>query len=189
MRDVRETLPSRAIEPGELVFAWNEKSRRESLPPDGRCCRLKSTHAKGTLVANNRKATCGECARQEKARKPSPHLHANAEIRELVSNCNWLLGLVRGVAESEEGRMLLERLGRLAGASFIIKGLTLDSEGWAALLGLKNGRSFSKVKMRRQVRTHKPGRTVMFSAEDLLSASAGDVSRDRLGQPRDSPTR
>jgi hypothetical protein len=130
-------------------------------------------------VANNRKATRGQCARQEKAQEPSLELATNPELRELVSNFNWALGIVRAAVESEEGRALLERLGRLARASWIVNGITLDSEGWAALLGLKNARSFSKVKIRRQVRAHKPGRTVMFSAEDVLSASAEDILDDQ----------
>lgn len=126
-------------------------------------------------MANNRKATRRRCARQEKVRKPPEQLAADPELRDLVRNLNWLLGLIRAAVESETGRSLGERVGRLAGASCIIDGLTLDSAGWVALLGLKNARSFSKMKTRRKILAHKPGQTLMYSAADLLRASAKGV--------------
>ncbi len=129
-------------------------------------------------MANNRKATRRGCARQEKARKPPEKLAVDPELRDLIRNLNWLLGFIRTAVESEAGQLLTERLGRLAGASCIIDGLTLDSAGWAALLGLKNARSFSKIKMRRQIVTHKPGQSLMFSAGDLLRPSARGVLDD-----------
>jgi hypothetical protein len=129
-------------------------------------------------VANNRKATRRRCARQEKARQPPKKPPIDPELRDLIRNLNWALGLVRTAVESEAGRSLADRFGRLAGAACIIDGLTLDSAGWAALLGLKNARSFSKVKTRRKVHVHKPGQTLMVSASDLLRASVRGVVDD-----------
>jgi hypothetical protein len=138
-------------------------------------------------VANNRKATRRRCARQEKVRQPPKKPPDDPELRDLIRNLNWLLALVRTAVESEAGRSLADRLGRLASAACIIDGLTLDSGGWAALLGLKNARSFSKVKTRRKVFVHKPGQTLMVSAGDLLRASARGVANDDEGDDGDDP--
>jgi hypothetical protein len=136
-------------------------------------------------VANNRYANAARRKRQEKTRKPStppplPALPVPARLDELVDNLNWALSAIRRVAESESGRALIDRIARLATSACIIDGLTLDSEGWAALLNLANGRSFSALKNRRQIAPHKPGQTLMFSAADLLQASV---------RPREAPER
>lgn len=136
-------------------------------------------------MANNRKATRRCRARQEKAREPPEKLLADRELRDLIRNLNWLLGMIRTAVESKTGRVLGERLRSLAGASCIINGLTLDSQGWAALLGLKNARSFSKIKRRRQIAAHKPGQTLMFSAADLLRAAARETPGADHGRPND----
>jgi hypothetical protein len=133
-------------------------------------------------VANNRYANAARRKRQEKTRKASPPPAAPApavpsRLDELVDNLNWALTAIRKTAESERGRALLDRLARLATSACIIDGLSLDSEGWAALLNLANGRSFSALKNRRKIAPHKPGQTLMFSAADLLRAS--DQSRGR----------
>jgi hypothetical protein len=135
-------------------------------------------------VANNRYANAARRKRQEKARKrqqisslpppaPPPPLPQPSQLDELIDNLNWALGTIRKVAESEQGRRILDRLIRLADSACIVDGLTLDSKGWAALLNLANGRSFSALKNRRGVASHKPGQTLMFSAADLLRASDG----------------
>jgi hypothetical protein len=123
-------------------------------------------------VANNRKATPRRCARQEKAREPPAQPALDAELRELVRNLNWFLVRLRAALESEEGRALAGRFRQLAAASCIIEGLALDAEGWAALLRLKNARSFAKLKRRRHIPAHKPGQTLLYSAADVLRASA-----------------
>jgi hypothetical protein len=127
-------------------------------------------------VANNRYANAARRKRQEKTRKPNPSpslpaLPVPSRLDELVDNLNWALAAIRKVAESESGRALIYRIARLATSACIIDGLTLDSEGWAALLNLANGRSFSALKNRRKIAPHKPGQTLMFSAADLLRAS------------------
>jgi hypothetical protein len=95
---------------------------------------------------------------------------------------NWLIGSIRRAAKSESARTILDRFVRLATSACIIDGLTLDSNGWAALLNLANGRSFSAMKNRRRIAAHKPGQTLMFSAADLLDAAA----RSREGPQRNS---
>jgi hypothetical protein len=143
-------------------------------------------------VANNRYANAARRKRQEKTRKPSPPpplpaLPVSSRLDELVDNLNWALAAIRKVAESESGRALIDRIARLATSACIIDGLTLDSEGWAALLNLANGRSFSALKNRRKIAPHKPGQTLMFSAADLLQASVrsrGGPERNSLNEPR-----
>jgi hypothetical protein len=135
-------------------------------------------------VANNRYANAARRKRQEKSRKPkqnSPPAPA-PQLNELIDNLNWLIGSIRRAAESESARLILDRFVRLATSACIIDGLTLDSNGWAALLNLANGRSFSAMKNRRKIAAHKPGQTLMFSAADLLDAAA----RSRAGPPQDS---
>jgi hypothetical protein len=127
-------------------------------------------------VANNRYANSARRKRQEKTRKarkyPSvPPPSSASRLDELVDNLNWALAAIRAAAESEIGRVILDRVARLATSACIIDGLTLDSEGWAALLNLANGRSFSALKNRRKIAPHKPGQTLMFSAADLLTAT------------------
>ncbi len=133
-------------------------------------------------MANNRYANAARRKRQEKARKPRQisslpppeppaALPQPSQLVELIDNLNWALGTIRKAAESERGRRILNRLLRLADSACIVDGLTLDSEGWAALLNLANGRSFSALKNRREVVSHKPGQTLMYSAADLLRAS------------------
>jgi hypothetical protein len=129
-------------------------------------------------VANNRYANSARRKRQEKSRKrkeiassPPPPPPQPSRLEELIDNLNWALGAIRKGAESENGRLILDRLARLATSACIVNGLTLDSEGWAALLNLANGRSFSALKNRRKVTSHKPGQTLMFSAADLLRAT------------------
>jgi len=139
-------------------------------------------------VANNRYANAARRKRQEKTRKAStpPSLQAPvvpSRLDELVDNLNWALAAIRKVAESESGRALVDRIARLVSSACIIDGLTLDSEGWAALLNLANGRSFSALKNRRKIAPHKPGQTLMFSAADLLRASV----RSREWPPPKSP--
>jgi hypothetical protein len=139
-------------------------------------------------VANNRYANAARRKRQEKTRKPNPSpslpaLPVPSRLDELVDNLNWALAAIRKVAESESGRALIDRIARLATSACIIDGLTLDSEGWAALLNLANGRSFSALKNRRKIAPHKPGQTLMFSAADLLRAS----DRPREGPEPKSP--
>ncbi len=129
-------------------------------------------------MANNRKATQRRCARQEKAREPPAKPALDAELRELVRNLNWLLTCLRAAIESEEGRALGQRLRQLAAASCVIEGLSLDAEGWAGLLGLKNARSFAKLKRRRHIPAHKPGQTLLYSAVDLLRASARGIHEE-----------
>ena len=140
-------------------------------------------------MANNRYANAARRKRQErrpKAKQPAPALQpqsdapqlAPAEMDELIRNLNWLLAAIRRVAESESGRKILDRIARLAASACIIDGVTLDSEGWAALLNLANGRSFSAMKNRRKIASHKLGQTLMFSASDLLRASV---------RPREGP--
>ena len=90
----------------------------------------------------------------------------------MIDNLNWLIGSIRRGAESESGGTILDRFVRLATSACIIDGLTLDSNGWAALLNLANGRSFSAMKNRRRIQALKPGQTLMFSAADLLDAAA-----------------
>jgi hypothetical protein len=137
-------------------------------------------------VANNRYANAARRKRQEKTRKAStppssPTPAVSSRLDELVDNLNWALAAIRKAAESESGRTLIDRIARLATSACIIDGLTLDSEGWAALLNLANGRSFSALKNRRKIEPHKPGQTLMFSAADLLRASV----RSREGpQPK-----
>jgi hypothetical protein len=143
-------------------------------------------------VANNRYANAARRKRQEKTRKasppPAPPTPAvPSRLDELVDNLNWALRAIRNAVESESGRALFDRLARLATSACIIDGLTLDSEGWAALLNLANGRSFSAMKNRRQIAPHKPGQTLMFSAADLLQASVrsrGGPERNSLNEPR-----
>ncbi|HEV8002446.1 MAG TPA: hypothetical protein VGP63_21345 [Planctomycetaceae bacterium] len=141
-------------------------------------------------MANNRYANAARRKRQEKARKPRKisslpppepptPLPQPSQLAELIDNLNWALGAIRKVAESEKGRRILDRFVRLADSACIVDGLTLDSEGWAALLNLANGRSFSALKNRRGVQSRKPGQTLMFSAADLLRASDGVKSRAR----------
>ena len=84
---------------------------------------------------------------------------------------NWWLASLRTAVESDTGRTLAERLASLAKAACIVEGLALDSNGWAALLGLKNARSFLKIKRRNKLTAHKPGAALLFSADDLLRAS------------------
>ena len=136
-------------------------------------------------MANNRYANAARRKRQEKIRKPNknsppptPSLPSQLDD-ELVDNLNWVLGAIRKAAESEGLRAFLDRIARLATSACIIDGVTLDSEGWAALLNLANGRSFSALKNRRKIASHKPGQTLMFSASDLLQASV----RPREGPP------
>jgi hypothetical protein len=135
-------------------------------------------------VANNRYANAARRKRQEKTRKASPPTPAVPSLLdELVDNLNWAIRAIRKAAESENVRALLDRLARLATSACIIDGLTLDSEGWAALLNLANGRSFSALKNRRKIAPHKPGQTLMFSAADLLQASV----RSSEGPPSKNP--
>ena len=141
-------------------------------------------------MANNRYANAARRKRQEKARKPRKisslpppepptPLPQPSQLDELIDNLNWALGAIRKVAESEQGRRILDRFVRLADSACIIDGLTLDSKGWAALLNLANGRSFAALKNRRGVASHRPGQTLMFSAADLLRASDGIKNRAR----------
>jgi hypothetical protein len=137
-------------------------------------------------VANNRYATAARRKRQEKTRKPkknsptalpppppaAPPVAVPPPLQELFDNVNWMLSALRFAAQSETGRAIVDRFARLATSACIIDGLTLDSEGWAALLNLANGRSFSALKNRRKIAPHKPGQTLMFSARDVLEASA-----------------
>ena len=129
-------------------------------------------------MANNRKATQRRCARQEKAREPPAEPAVDAELRELIRNVNWLLTSLRKVVESDEGRAVGQRLRLLAAASCVIEGLSLDAEGWAGLLGLKNARSFAKLKRRRHIPAHKPGQTLLYSAVDQLRASARGIHEE-----------
>jgi hypothetical protein len=127
-------------------------------------------------VANNRYANAARGKRQEKRRKRRqisslPPPSQPSPLEELIDNLNWALKAIRKGAESESGRVIFDRLVRLATSACIVNGLTLDSDGWAALLNLANGRSFSALKNRRKVASHKPGQTLMFSAADLLRAS------------------
>jgi hypothetical protein len=147
-------------------------------------------------VANNRYANAARRKRQEKARKPRkisslppphPPTPQPSQLEELIDNLNWALGAIRKVAESEKGRRILDRFIRLADSACIIDGLTLDSEGWAALLNLANGRSFSALKNRRGVPSRKPGQTLMFSAADLLRAS-DSVNRIQSPRPKRAPS-
>jgi hypothetical protein len=142
-------------------------------------------------VANNRYANGTRRKRQEKRRKrqkvsslpppaPPPHAPQRSQLDELIDNLNWALGAIRKAVESESGCAILDRLARLAHSACIVNGLTLDSEGWAALLNLANGRSFSALKNRRKVPAHKPGQTLMFAAADLLRATDGIKSRARV---------
>ncbi len=145
-------------------------------------------------MANNRYANAAHRKRQEKTRKPStppplPALPVPARLDELVDNLNWALSAIRRVAESESGRALIDRIARLATSACIIDGLTLDSEGWAALLNLANGRSFSALKNRRQIAPHKPGQTLMFSAADLLQASVRPRKAPERKGPREPRTK
>jgi hypothetical protein len=128
-------------------------------------------------VANNRYANAARRKRQEKTQKRShcPSLPPPAlasQFDELLDNLNWALTALRSATQSEIGRTILDRVARLATSACIIDGLTLDSEGWAALLNLANGRSFSALKNRRKIAPHKPGQTLMFSAANLLAGSA-----------------
>jgi hypothetical protein len=123
-------------------------------------------------VANKRYANAARRKRQEKPRKATAIATLPPKVDELIDNLNRLLGAIRKGAESESGRAILDRLVRLATSACIIDGLTLDSEGWAALLNLANGRSFSAMKNRRKIPPHKPGQTLMYAAADLLRASA-----------------
>ncbi len=133
-------------------------------------------------MANNRYATAARRKRQEKTRPPKKNSSRPPQLEELIDNLNWALAAIRKGVESESGRAILDRLVRLATSACIIDGLTLDSEGWAALLNLANGRSFSALKNRRKISSHKPGQTLMFSAADLLRASV----RSREGPPPES---
>jgi hypothetical protein len=140
-------------------------------------------------VANNRYANAARRKRQEpnRKRKQISRTHppvAPSQLEELIENVNYVLSALRKAAESPRGRAILDRVLRLLESAWIIDGLTADSEGWAALLNLANGRSFSAMKNRRQIAAHKPGQTLMFSAADLLSASAR--SREG-GQPTNEP--
>ena len=135
-------------------------------------------------MANNRYANAARRKRQEKSRRPkqnSPPAPA-PQLNELIDNLNWLIGSIRRAAESESARIVLDRFLRLATSACIIDGLTLDSNGWAALLNLANGRSFSAMKNRRRIPAHKPGQTLMFPAADLLDAA----SRSREGRQQHS---
>jgi hypothetical protein len=139
------------------------------------------------LVANNRYANAARRKRQEKTRKAKKISSLPPRLDDLIDNLNWALAAIRKGAESESGRAILDRLVRLATSACIIDGLTLDSEGWAALLNLANGRSFSALKNRRKIAPHKPGQTLMFSAADLLRASVQSregPGSERLEEPR-----
>jgi len=146
-------------------------------------------------VANNRYASGARRKRQETTPRrqknspppapPSPC--APSQQAELIDNLNWLLSTIRRAAESPSGRALFDRLARLATSACIIDGLTLDSEGWAALLNLANGRSFAALKNRRKIPPHKPGQTLMFSAADLLRASV--YAREAPRQKRTKESR
>jgi hypothetical protein len=146
-------------------------------------------------VANKGYANAARRKRQEKTPKatkgapapgpqPVPPQVAPAQLDELIRNLNWLFAAIRSVAESESGRAILDRLARLATSACIVDGLTLDSEGWAALLNLANGRSFSAMKNRRKIASHKPGQTLMFSASDLLRASVRSSEGPDSTEPR-----
>jgi hypothetical protein len=146
-------------------------------------------------VANNRYANAARGKRQEKRRKrkqisslPPPSQSPPSQpapLEELIDNLNWALKAIRKAAESESGRAIFDRLVRLATSACIVNGLTLDSEGWAALLNLANGRSFSALKNRRKVASHKPGQTLMFSAADLLRASVRSQEAPRKESHRE----
>ena len=145
-------------------------------------------------MANNRYANAARRKRQEKTRKPStaPALPAPlvpSRLDELVDNLNWALAAIRKAAESESGRALIDRVARLATSACIFDGLTLDSEGWAALLNLANGRSFSALKNRCKIAPHKPGQTLMFSAADLLRASVRPREGPEPKRPREPRTK
>jgi hypothetical protein len=146
-------------------------------------------------VANKGYANAARRKRQERTPKatkvapapgPAPVASppAPADLDELIRNLNWLVAAVRSAVESESGRAIIDRLARLATSACIIEGLTLDSEGWAALLNLANGRSFSAMKNRRKIASYKPGQTLMFSASDLLAASSRSREDPDSKEPR-----
>ncbi len=128
-------------------------------------------------MANNRYANAARRKRQEKTRKPKRNSSAGPRaspepLAELIDNLNWLIGSIRKATESESARVILDRFVRLALSACIPHGVTFDSNGWAALLNLANGRSFSAMKNRRRIASHKPGQTLMYSAADLLEATS-----------------
>jgi hypothetical protein len=140
-------------------------------------------------VANNRYANAARRKRQEKTRKARQISSLPPQLVELIDNLNWALAAIRKGAESESGRAIVDRIVRLATSACIIDGLTLDSEGWAALLNLANGRSFSALKNRRKIASHKPGQTLMFSAADLLRASVQSREGPRSQRPEEPRTK
>jgi hypothetical protein len=140
-------------------------------------------------VANNRYANAARRKRQEKTRKATQISSLPPQLVELIDNLNWALAAIRKGAESESGRAIVDRIVRLATSACIIDGLTLDSEGWAALLNLANGRSFSALKNRRKIASHKPGQTLMFSAADLLRASVRSREGPRPQRPEEPRTK
>jgi hypothetical protein len=145
------------------------------------------------LVANNRYANAARRKRQEGKRKRKlisrPHAPpAPSHLDELAENLNYVLSAVRKAAESPRGRAILDRILRLLESGWILDGVTSDSEGWAALLNLANGRSFSAMKNRRQIAAHKPGQTLMFSAADVLRASVRSQETPRPPKLDDQPT-